>query len=228
MENNIVYEKEGENDSLNEESKNSFKTNQINGSGSESLLESINSQPREVTHSKSSSMKPYAQLSNSINNSNNNLINSNNEQISISDGSIKEQINNMNITTNLGPKPSMYNNLFSDDSKDKVSTNNSNNNSDIIGTNFQMGTEQFMKEVEEKIKEGYIPFYLRAKGYKPYFYYGSQKSKFKKTVEHYIKKMKCPEEIKNTFYYNNKLIDINEIIKDLNIKPLSIISNEIK
>ena len=204
MENNIVYEKEEENGSLNDESKKSFKTNQIEGSGSESLLESINSQPREVTHSKSSSMKPYAQLSNSINNSNNNLINSNNEQISISDGSIKEQINNMNITTNLGPKPSMYNNLFSDDSKDKVSTNNSNNNSDIIGTNFQMGTEQFMKEVEEKIKEGYIPFYLRAKGYKPYFYYGSQKSKFKKTVEHYIKKMKCPEEIKNTFYYNNK------------------------
>ena len=228
MENNIVYEKEEENGSLNDESKKSFKTSQIEGSGSESLLESINSQPRDLTHSKSSSMKPFGQLSNSINNSNNNPINSNNEQSSISDGSIKEEINNMNTTTNLGPKSKMYNNFFSDDSKDKVSTNNSNNNSDIVGTNFQMGTEQFMKEVEEKINKGYIPFYLRAKGYKPYFYYGSQNSKFKKTVEHYIKKMNCPEKIKNTFYYNNKLIDINTIIKDLNIKPLSIISNEIK
>ena len=212
MENNIVYEKEGDNDSLNDESKSSFKQNQIDGSGSQSLI-SFNSQHREVTHSTLSSIKRSGQLNNSIDNSNNNLINSNNELSSISEESLKDQINNMDKTTVLGPKLSMYNNFFSEDSKDN---------------NCNTDNEQFMKIVEEKIKEGYIPFYLKAKGYKPYFYFGSQNSKFKKSVEHYIKTMNCPEEIKNTFYYNNKLIDINATIKDLNIKPLSVISNEIE
>ena len=221
MENNIVYEKEGENGSLNDESKNSFKTNQIDGSGSESLLESISSQHREVTHSTLSSIKHSGQLNNSIDNSNNNLINSNNELSSISEESIKDQINNMDKTIILGPKLSMYKNLFSEDSKVEVPTNNSNNNSDTR-------KEQFMKDVKEKIKEGFIPFFLKAKGYKPGFYFGDRNSQFKMSVENYIKEMQCPEEIKNTFYYNNKLIDINTIIKDLNIKPLSVISNELE
>ena len=231
MENNIVYEKEGENGSLNDESKNSFKTNQIDGSGSESLLESINSQHREVTHSTLSSIKHSGQLNNSIDNSNNNLINSNNELSSISEESIKDQINNMDKTIILGPKLSMYKNLFSEDSKDEVPTNNSNNKLLIFNNeryNSDTREEQFMKVVKEKIKEGFIPFFLKAKGYKPCFYFGDRNSQFKKNVENYIKKMQCPEEIKNTFYYNNKLIDINTILKDLNIKPLSIISNEIE
>ena len=220
MENKTAYEKkEKKYDSLNNESNNTFKPSPIDGSGSESLLKSISSQPNDITHSTPSSINPIGQLNNSSNNSNN----INNSNIEKSQSGSKEQINKKKPSDSK--EEILTNDLFNNN-LDKMEIDNNNNNGYLYEKEFMKLPEEIKEEIKEKIKEGYIVFFLRAKGYKPYYFYGSPNVKFNKIVDHYIKRFNCPETIKNTFYYNNKLIDLNTRLKDLNIKPLSIISNE--
>jgi hypothetical protein len=83
-------------------------------------------------------------------------------------------------------------------------------------------------DVSKKIKKGFIPFFVKAKGYKVVFFYGEPNSKLKKIIEHYIKIVNGSNEIKNSFYYNKKLIDLESTVGEIKIKPLETITNEIE
>lgn len=303
MESKIVYE----NDDTNEEimpidnKKSIFKNSSIEGSGSESLLNSIHSQPQEINHSSLSSLNAIGKSNNSNNNSNNKSNNnSNNKSNNNSDNNSNNNSNNVNNKLNLtndqslsfnisvnsqnnnnsnhsefiDSKLSNINNLDFGDSKDGISSINnlingnktnivdysiiSNNNiinskgsinknesnegkkeeklKDKNKSNSSKGKEYsdrrlndiFKIEVREKMKQGFIPFFIKAKGYNPVFYYGEPNSKLRTVIEHYIKKINGSNEIKNNFYYNKKLIDLDSTIQQIKIKPLSLISNEIK
>ncbi len=98
--------------------------------------------------------------------------------------------------------------------KEKHSKNESEN--DLIKSN-----------VKKKMKKGYIPFFVKAKGYNVVFYYGEPNSKLDNIIEHYIKKVNGTNEIKNSFYYNKKPIDLESTIGQIKIERFGIITNEI-
>ena len=93
-----VYQKEENNNKniLSEEKIDEIKNNPINGSGSESLLNSLHSDKKEIEHSTRSSIDPLPILEDiSMNDSNGNLNqNSNGYNNSLNSG--KQNINNIN------------------------------------------------------------------------------------------------------------------------------------
>ena len=285
MEPKIIYENEDKNEEILpiDNKKSTFKNSSIEGSGSESLLNSIHSQPQEINHSSLSSLNAIGKSNNSINNSNdiNGKLNLTNDQNSSFNISVNPQNNNNNNHFDLiDSKLSNINNLDLGDSKEGISSINNllnNDNNNINKTNFldysiisnnniidnnkskinksdsneekkegslnnksksniSKGKEDsdkslndiFKIEVKEKMKQGFIPFFMKAKGYNAVFYYGKPNSKLGIVIEHYIKKIDGSNEIKPSFYYNNKLIDFDSTIGQIKIKPLTVISNEIK
>ena len=285
METEIVYENDDKKSEVLpiDNNKSLFKNSSIEGSGSESPLNSIQSQLQEINHSSLSSVNAIGKSNNSINisNDNNNKINLTNDQSSSLNITTNGLSNNKNISESIDLKLSKINNLSLDNSKDELSSLgnllNSNNdnikksnlldysiisNNNIVDNNInknninntnnkfnegkklktsndkvlsdsskdsdKSSTNMFKKEVKEKMKEGLIPFFVKAKGYNAVFYYGEPNSKLGTVIEHYIKKINGSNEIKNNFYYNKKLIDLDSTIQQIKIKPLSLISNEIK
>lgn len=277
-----VYQKEENNNKniLSEEKKEKVKNNPINGSGSESLLNSLHSDKKEIEHSTKSSIDPLPILEDiSMNDSNGNP-NQNNNINNNSANSGKQNINNINfpdlIESNLsgiqnisifGSKneiKSIVENLKEhnnniDDSEKKIdnsldsdiSLNNSNenkneknnNNYSSINNNSQdkkdkinesNGSEKRKRishekklEIKKKIKEGYIPFFIDIKDYNPFFYYGKPNCQIKIPIEYYFKKNIIPNTRKFSFYYDNKIIDINKTIGELGIGKFGVIKGEI-
>ena len=130
----------------------------------------------------------------------------------ISSNNSNENNSNNNMNDNDGKKNNEKEELLNS----KIANNNINNNM------------EFKKEVKEMIKKGYIPFFMKAKGFNHVFYYGKPHYKFRTVIEQFIKKVNGFNKIKNEFYYKNKLIDLDSTLGELKIKPLSIISDEIK
>ena len=149
----------------------------------------------------------------SYNNNNNNNNNYNNKNI-INENSFKTYHNSMNDIDN------------SEDKKEsELIKEESLNISDIKGEKFK---KEFKNKISKKIKEGYIPLFVRSK-IKTAFYYVRKDSKFLSVVELYnisINNINT-NEFKYNFYYKNELIDVNKSIEELDIKPLSIIEDKI-
>lgn len=186
------------------------------------------------------------------NNNNNNQSNNINhkEDLAISKLSI---INNIDFGASKAELSVLVNELnkeneninFSNSLDHDISNNNSNekiihnilddNNEKNIKNKIEEKKEENLDTIKElKIKvnkminEGYIPFFMKAKGYTPYCFYGQPDTKFRTAIEQYIKKVNGFNEIKNIFYHNNKPIDLDCTIGELNLKPFSVISNEIQ
>ena len=70
------------------------------------------------------------------------------------------------------------------------------------------------------MKQGFIPFFMKAKGYNAVFYYGKPNSKLGIVIEHYIKTFNVDEEMKFNFYYND--IQIKNLDKTLSELGLGI------
>ena len=89
--------------------------------------------------------------------------------------------------------------------------------------------EEIKKKIKKKMKEGLIPFFIWSKGHKPVFYYGKPETKFGKVIKNHaqiIKKRDNKNLLNNSYYYNNQLIEPNISLKNLHLKPLSIIKDE--
>lgn len=286
METEIVYENDDKKLEVLpvDNNKSLFKNSSIEGNGSESPLNSIQSQLPEINHSSLSSVNAIGKSNNSINISNDNIkINLINDQSSSLNISANGNFNNKNMSELVDLKLSNINNYSLGDSKDELASfgnllksnndnikesnfldysiisnnnivdNNSNKNknninntnnkfneekkletsnnkvlSDSSKDNDKSSIDMFKIEVKEKMKEGFIPFFVKVKGYNPVFYYGEPNSKLGTVIEHYIKKINCSNEIKNNFYYNKKLINLDSTIEQIKLKPLSLISNENK
>ena len=266
MEPKIVYEKPDKDiETLPTDNKNqTLKNSLIEGTGSESSLNSIHSQQQEIVHSSTSSVNPIGRSINSINNSNdinalnmlntpnssfNNNVNqsdlanlkiSNISNISDSKDNIFDASNNINNSINLEYSIISNNNII--DKKNIINSNKINyetklekieNNKKITHSNKEKHSKKesedalLISDVKKKIKKGYIPFFVKAKGYKVVFYYGEPNSKLDNIIEHYIKKVIGTNEIKNSFYYNKKPINLESTIGQIKIEAFGLITNEI-
>ena len=140
--------------------------------------------------------------------------NNNNNKNIINENSFKTYHNSMNDIDN------------SEDKKEsELIKEESLNISDINGEKFK---KEFKNKINKKIKEGYIPLFVRSK-IKSAFYYVRKDLKFLSVVELYnisINNINT-NEFKYNFYYKNELIDVNKSIEELDIKPLSIIEDKI-
>ena len=101
---------------------------------------------------------------------------------------------------------------------DKKNINKKDNNNNIENDDI----EKIKKGVLIKIKEGYFPFFIRAKEFSPIFYYGKPKSPIKLYIEHYLKVNNMPKD-KYLFFYNGIIINLDNNLKDLNMKILGVI-----
>lgn len=278
MEKKIVYQKEDNNNKpiLIEEKNNEIQNNSINGSGSESLLNSIHSDKKEIDHSTRSSIDPIALSNNSMNISNENKNPNNNEQ----NNSINNSDNPNNINANMGEliesDLSEIKNISLYGSKNEINTiinmlkdknDNEKKNDNLLDSNISQNdnenqneenhnnkissinnnshnndsknnesnnskkshrlNEKNKLEIKKKIKEGYIPFFIQIKGYNAIFYYGKPDSQIKIPIQHYIKKINIPNSNNISFYYANKLIDINKTIGEFGIEKFGLIKGEI-
>ena len=131
MENKIVFQKEDNNNIMQKEDISLLKNNSIEGNGSESQLESINSTKKEITHSTFSSVNPICTSDNSINNSNDSNKMPINDQNSSFNKEKKAQINNGKHEELIGSKLSSIQNLELSYSKNEISAlfNSLNKNS---------------------------------------------------------------------------------------------------
>ena len=277
----IVYQKEDNNNKniLIGEKNNETKNNPINGSGSESLLNSIHSDKKEIEHSTNSSIDPIPLSNSSMNISNENKNpnpNKNEQNYSLNNS---DNPNNINEKSLIESNLSAIKNISLIVSKNEINdiidilkedNNNSNDyenkndnllDSNIFKNNNENQNEQSHKindihinnsqnknhknnesnnskrknilnevnklEVKNKIKEGYIPFFIQVKGHNALFCYGKPDIQFKISIEHYIKKINIPSTKKISFYYNNKLIDVNKTIGELGIVKFNLIKGEI-
>jgi hypothetical protein len=125
--------------------------------------------------------------------------------------------------SNNNSNEKITNNIMDDNDEKNIQNNHDEKKEENLDTN-----KELKKEVKQMINEGYIPFFMKAKGYTPYFFYGQPNSKFRTVIEQYIKKVNGFDKIKPTFYYNKKLIDLDCTIGELNLEPCSVISNEIQ
>ena len=278
MENKIVYQKEDNNNKniLPEEKEIIIKNNSINGSGSESLLNSIHSEKKEIEHSTKSSIDLIALSNNSMNISNenkntndntqnNSLINNdnpnnnNNEKNLIESdlsriknislvGSkneindfiymLKEDNNNdsekkidnlldSNISQNNSQNQNELNNSNNNNSINDSQNKNQKNNESNNSKKSNRLNEKNKLEIKKKIKEGYIPFFIKVKGNNALFYYGKPDAQIKIPIEHYTKNINISNTKKIKFYIDNKLIDINKTIGELGIVKFDLIRGEI-
>ena len=274
MNNNLGYQKEEKYNILQGEKMPILQSNVINGSGSESQLDSIHSQKNEITGSSKSSFNPIGlsnnsneniikdsdNNSNSFNNSNKIDNNQNmkdlpiskvseikkNEQSSFKTG-ISEIIKDMNSDVNKNESSSDI-----DMKSEDFGSTNSMDINDIedgdctiylISKNFEKGDigtkdnsnnesdekikEEFKELVKKKIKEGFIPFFIKAEGFEHRYYYAKRNMKVKLGIDYYFKKINAPKD-KYLFYYNDKLIDIEKTFKDLKIKIFGKIFGKLK
>ena len=104
---------------------------------------------------------------------------------------------------------------------DSGTKDNSNNKSD------EKIKEEFKELVKKKVKEGFIPFFIKAEGLEHRYYYAKRNMKVKLGIDHYFKKINAPKD-KYLFYYNDKLIDIEKTFKDLKIKLFGKIFGKLK
>ena len=132
MENKIFFQAEENNNIMQVEDKSLLKNNSIEGNGSGSQLESINSTKKEITHSTFSSVNPIDISNNSINNSNDNNKMPISDQSSSFNKEKKAQING-SFEGVVDSKLSAIQNFESSSSKEEISTLfnglNKNNNS---------------------------------------------------------------------------------------------------
>lgn len=232
----VVFEDKIERMPVNKNS--SFKNSIIDGSGSEPSLKSINSQPKEILESSNSSLNPVGQ-SNSFHNSmeNNNI--KGNEKSALFNNTIKmPKINKFEDSVELKIYKNELGGSIDESSLHFINENKKANISDPTisqkntnNGNMQIEDMQNLKDktqldINQKMREGLIPFFVKVKGYKTILIYGKPTIKLRQAIEHYIKKRNSPIEIKNTFFYKNELIDFNNKIGEIGIEPLSVISDD--
>lgn len=257
------------------ENQNELKNDPINGSGSESQLESIISDKKEIDHSTKSSIEPIPTFNNSMTNSNENTnqtnININGPNNSVNPYVINEKtligddisgIKNISIGSNNEINDIIYmlkeehiskdygkknNNLsdsnISQNNNEIQNEQNHNNNDTNINNNSQnknhknnesnnskkknILNKENKLEIKNKIKEGYIPFFIRVKGYNHVFFYGKPDIQIKIPITHYMKKVGIPRAKNCSFKYDNNVIDINKTIGESGIVKFCVIEGEI-
>ena len=102
-------------------------------------------------------------------------------------------------------------------------------NSSLIGSYFNIINEiekgEIYSEIDKKIKEGFIPFFIDLEGDKPQFIYAQKDTMFLKVLLYIQNNLKKDDILGYIYYYNNNLIDYDKTIGNLNIEPFNIIKS---
>ena len=274
MDNKFVYQKEENSNILMGENKSSFQNNIIEGSGSESQLDSINSQKKEITHSSLSSYNPIALSNDSLNNGNENKIKKSNDKSSLFNSNeknnnknskefnlskISEIIKNeqgsfktedmsliMKIDSNNSNSEDMkiesFDTMMNENEDDVNNTinlisQNLNQDNNDKGNNYDKKedesdknkkNEQLKECVKKMMKKGFIPFFIQIEGFNPSFSYGNKEAKVKNVIEEYFKMLNISQDNNYLFYYNDKLINIESSLRDLNLKYCGLIKGKLQ
>lgn len=258
MDNKFVYQKEENSNILMGENKSSFQNNIIEGSGSESQLDSINSQKKEITHSSLSSYNPIALSNDSLNNGNENKIKKSNDKSSSLFNSNEKNNNKNSKEFNLSKISEIKKNEQGFSKTEdmslimKIDSNNSNSedmkiesfdtmmneNEDDVNNTINLisqnlndeneKNEQQKERAKKMIKKGFIPFFIQIEGFKPSFSCGEKESKVKNAIEEYFKKINISQDNNYLFYYNDKLINIESSLRDLNLKYCGLIKGKLQ
>ena len=107
---------------------------------------------------------------------------------------------------------------------------NNGPNSNLNEINIEKRNE-IKNEIKEKMKKGYIPFFVWPKDYNPIFYYGRPNTKFCQILDRHIKilnKDDANDLLNREFYYDNEKIELNSTLKSLKVKTFGISNNEKK
>ena len=216
---------------------------QISGNGSEAQLKSLSlsSQVHTIVHSSQSSVNPVISINASNNSLSNNMTKIIYSNLKVSNNSSS---NNNEIGNSKNEDSFLFDNNFKkNDEEKKVDINNKIEedekvNDDLLAKlmeklNNKSYSQEFEDEVIGKVKEGYIPYFIKIKSMSSSIYYAKPDSNLKTGIDHYIlqQKIRTKKDIditKYSFYYNNELVDINSIIGELGLEPLSKIYGKIK
>ena len=96
----------------------------------------------------------------------------------------------------------------------------------LSALNINPLSPDFKIEISKKINEGYFPLFIRIDRLKPIFFFVKNESTLKPAFYEYLKRFKMENDIeKYTLYNEDKVIDLNIPVKNLNIKQLGVISN---
>ena len=96
----------------------------------------------------------------------------------------------------------------------------------LSALNINPLSPDFKIEISKKINEGYFPLFIRIDKLKPIFFFVKNESTLKPAFYEYLKRFKRGNDIdKYTLYNEDKVIDLNIAVKNLNIKQLGVISN---
>ena len=94
-----------------------------------------------------------------------------------------------------------------------------------IFDNKEDKNKEIKNKVSEAITKGFLPFFVRINGYNPLFFLSKEKIKINMIINEAKYRLKVEKNIEDKFYYDNKLIDFDKTIKELNIKIFGIIHN---
>ena len=78
---------------------------------------------------------------------------------------------------------------------------------------------EILREIEKKLIEGFIPFFVKIKGYEPQFIYAKKDANFIGVIRGIKEKLNIEDDLGN-FYKNNHLIDCYQTIEELQINIL--------
>ena len=89
---------------------------------------------------------------------------------------------------------------------------------------------QFLEESQQLIDEGFLPVFLKINDFRPLHFFINQESTLNSLLREYIRNIPETDDgilNKIKLYHKNILLDFNKKIRELGLKPYSIITNKI-
>ena len=90
--------------------------------------------------------------------------------------------------------------------------------------------QQSLEESQQFIDEGFLPVFLKINGFRPLHFFINQESNLNSLLREYIRNIPETDDgilNKIKLYHKNILLDFNKKIRELGLKPYSIITNKI-
>ena len=90
--------------------------------------------------------------------------------------------------------------------------------------------QQSLEESQQLIDEGFLPVFLKINGFRPLHFFINQESTLNSLLREYIRNIPETDDgilNKIKLYHKNILLDFNKKIRELGLKPYSIITNKI-
>ena len=147
-----------------------------------------------------------------------------NEQKKYNDSINKDSAKNINNKKPIEDNEKKYNN--DRNSQNYLSMKQRVNLKSYGDLSVQINKIIFYKDINERMAKGYFPLFLKINEEKPQFFFVIRDSTLRSVLRHYLKEKNINEsEDSFTLYNGNEELDIDKKIHELNLKPLTKITN---